>query len=305
MTILCPPPPAPRASSLRIGVFGASRLRRRRTPAAGGWPSGWTVTLATADTQAGGRVADLYPSLAAAYPNLTLTAADPAAADGLDVVFLALPHGASQGLVPELRKRVGLVVDLAADFRLREPDLYPRWYGAEHRCPDLLAEAVIGIPELFPDQLPGATLVAAAGCYPTAAALALAPLVRAGLVEAHGDRGGRRQRGIGGGPGPQAAHPLQRRGRGLHRLRPARPPTHAGDRAGPRRAQVIFTPHLAPMNRGILATCYARPRRPGRPAATRPTRSASCAASTGTAPSSSSTNDRRPPKPPWAPTAPT
>ena len=126
------------------------------------------------------------PSLAAAYPDLMLTAADPALVDGLEVVFLALPHGASQELVPELRKRVGTVVDLAADFRLRDPASYPRWYGVEHRCPDLLAEAVTGIPELFRADLPGATLIAAAGCYPTAAALALAPLARAGMIDDQG-----------------------------------------------------------------------------------------------------------------------
>ena len=128
----------------------------------------------------------------------------------------------------------GTVVDLAADFRLRDPALYPQWYGSEHRCPDLLAEAVTGIPELFGADLPGATLVAAAGCYPTAAALALAPLVRAGVIDAQRRRGGRGQRGVRGGPGAQAAHPLQRRRRGLHRLRAARPPPHARDRAGDR-----------------------------------------------------------------------
>ncbi len=142
---------APNATR-HIGVFGASGYAGAELLRLAAIHPDWEVTLATAETQAGGRVGDLYPSLAAAYPDLALTAADPAAADGLDVVFLALPHGASQDLVPELRKRVGLVVDLAADFRLREPDLYPRWYGSEHRCPDLLAEAVTGIPELFPGR---------------------------------------------------------------------------------------------------------------------------------------------------------
>ena len=102
--------------------------------------------------------------------------------DGLDLVFCALPHGESQRMVPQLRGRVGVVVDLAADFRLRDASLYPRWYGEEHGVPDLLGDAVYGLPELFRDDLAGATLVAAAGCYPTAAGLALAPLVRRGLV---------------------------------------------------------------------------------------------------------------------------
>ncbi len=101
-------------------------------------------------------------------------------------MFCGLPHGESQRIVPELRSRVGLVVDLAADFRLKDAALYPQWYGEEHGAPELLAEAVYGLPELFREGLAGATLVAAAGCYPTAAGLALAPLVRRGLVEPTG-----------------------------------------------------------------------------------------------------------------------
>jgi N-acetyl-gamma-glutamyl-phosphate reductase len=245
---------------LRIGVFGASGYAGAELLRLAAGHPGWTVTLATAETQAGGRVGDLYPSLAPAYPDLTLTAADPAAADGLDVVFLALPHGASQGLVPELRKRVGLIVDLAADFRLREPDLYPRWYGSEHRCPDLLAEAVFGIPELYPDRLPGATLVAAAGCYPTAAALALAPLVRAGLVESRGIvvDAASGVSGAGRAPKPHTHFNAVDEDFTVYGLLDHRhtPEIEQALGAG---AQVIFTPHLAPMNRGILATCYARP----------------------------------------------
>jgi N-acetyl-gamma-glutamyl-phosphate reductase len=144
------------------------------------------LVLATGERQAGSRVADLYPSLAAAYGDLVFGEADPAAADGLDVVFLALPHGASQHLVPDLAKRVGTIVDLAADFRLKDPALYPAWYGEEHEQPGLLADAAFGIPELFRDSLKGAKLIAAAGCHVTAAALALAPLVRAGVIDPTG-----------------------------------------------------------------------------------------------------------------------
>ena len=121
--------PRTRTTSLRIGVFGASGYAGAELLRLASVHPGWKVALATADTQAGGRVADLYPSLVAAYPDLAFSAPDVALADGLDVVFLALPHGASQDLVPELRKRVGVVVDLAADFRLRDPDLYPGGTG--------------------------------------------------------------------------------------------------------------------------------------------------------------------------------
>ena len=144
------------------------------------------VVVATGDTQAGTAVADLYPSLAAEYPDLAYTPADPAAFDGCDVVFLCLPHGASQALVPQLLGRVGHVVDLGADFRLTDVDLYPTWYGEPHAAPDLLAGAAYGLPELFRSGLPGAGLVAVPGCYPTAAALALAPFLRAGAIEPGG-----------------------------------------------------------------------------------------------------------------------
>ena len=170
----------------------------------------------------------------------------------------ALPHGESQALVPSLRARVGCIVDLAADFRLRDPGSYPHWYGAEHSAPALLDEAVYGLPELSRQDLPGATLVAAAGCYPTAAALALAPLVRAGLVERSGiivdaasgvsgaGRGVKESLHFGTVDGDFVAYGLLN-----HR--------HTPEIEQALGAQVLFTPHLAPMVRGILATCYARP----------------------------------------------
>jgi N-acetyl-gamma-glutamyl-phosphate reductase len=216
------------------------------------------VGLATADTSAGARAADVYPSLAAAYPDLRFQDYELAAADGLDLVFLALPHGASQAIVPDLRKRVPHVVDLAADFRLRDAALYPEWYGEEHSCPDLLAEFAFGIPELFRDALRGAPLIAAAGCYVTAAALALAPLVRAGVIEPDGvivdaasgvsgaGRGLKQTTSFGTVNEDFVAYSL------LHHR-------HTPEIEQATGATVLFTPHLAPMTRGILATCYARP----------------------------------------------
>ena len=217
------------------------------------------VKVATGESQAGTRAVDLYPSLAGAYPDLVFEAfEEPARFDGLDLVFLALPHGQSQALVPALRSKVGVVVDLAADFRLKDASLYPTWYGEVHSQPELLADAVFGLPELFRRELQGAHLVAAAGCYVTAASLALAPLVRAGAIEASGIV-------------VDAASGVSGAGRALKHT------SHYGTvnedftaygllnhRHTPEieqaiGAQVLFTPHLAPMTRGILATCYARP----------------------------------------------
>jgi N-acetyl-gamma-glutamyl-phosphate reductase len=216
------------------------------------------VAVVTARSHAGQLVGEHMPSLAAAYPGLLYEAADPGRLDGLDVVFSALPHGESQRIVPELRSRVGLIVDLAADFRLHDASLYPAWYGEEHAAPELLGQAAFGLPELFRSELCGATLIAAAGCYPTAAALALAPLLRAGLIE-------------GTGIIVDAASGVSGAGRGLkeslhfgtvdedfvaYGLQSHR---HTPEMEQILGAQVLFTPHLAPMVRGILATCYARP----------------------------------------------
>jgi N-acetyl-gamma-glutamyl-phosphate reductase len=217
------------------------------------------VVVATGNANAGELVARHTPSLAAAYPTLRYEPTDVDALSGLDVVFLAMPHGESQRLVPKLANEVGAVVDLAADFRLKDASLYPRWYGDAHDAPALLADFVYGLPELFRDEVREARLVAVPGCYPTAAALALAPFTRAGVVE--------------GGVVVDAASGVSGAGRAssdrlhfsavdedfsaysllTHRHTPEM--EHVLGRS------VLFTPHLVPMTRGLLATCYARPAR--------------------------------------------
>ncbi len=245
---------------MRVGVFGASGYAGAELlRLAAGHPH-FDIVLATGDSRAGARVGDVYPSLAATYPDLVLAPPDPAQAEGLDLVFLALPHGASQDLVPYLRKRAGVVVDLAADFRLKDAGLYPTWYGEQHHQPDLLGEAAFGIPELFRESLVGASLVAAAGCHVTAAALALAPLVDAGIIQPRGIVVDTITGVSGAGRGLKetthfcaVAEDLNAYGLLTHRHTPEM------EQAIGSGAQVIFTPHLAPLNRGILATCYARP----------------------------------------------
>ena len=242
----------------QVGVFGASGYTGGELLRLCADHPELHVALATAESSAGARAADVHPNLAGAYPDLVLGPTDPTAAEGLDLVFLALPHGASQQLVPELRKRAGAVVDLAADFRLRDPALYPQWYGEEHAAPELLDEFRYGLPELFRSELVGAPLVAAPGCYVTAAALALAPLVREGTIEPAGvvvdaasgvSGAGRTLR--------QSSHfstvneDFTAYGLLDHR--------HTPEIEQVTGAQVLFTPHLAPMTRGLLATCYARP----------------------------------------------
>ncbi len=222
------------------------------------------VAVATGDSMAGRDVADLYPSLAPAYGGTQFVPYVPGVASGCDLAFCGLPHGASQAVVGELRDDVKHVVDLAADFRLDDPDLYPAWYGEEHSVPALLDEFVFGLPELFRDDIRGAELVAAPGCYVTTAALALAPLVAAGAVEPGGIivDAASGVSGAGRPPKPNTTfcavdEDFTAYGLLTHRHTPEiemAVSRHAGTGV-----QVLFTPHLAPMNRGILATCYARP----------------------------------------------
>src|SRR5262245_53059700 len=120
-------------SAVRIGIVGASGYTGAELLRLCALHPHLDVVVAVGDSQAGHRAADVYPSLAAAYEQLTFTPYDPATLEGLDLVFLALPHGAAQSLVPDLRKRVGALVDLSADFRLADASLYPRWYGEEHQ----------------------------------------------------------------------------------------------------------------------------------------------------------------------------
>jgi N-acetyl-gamma-glutamyl-phosphate reductase len=222
------------------------------------------VAVATADTQAGTAAAALYPSLAAAYPDLPLTAFDPASAadiarvDGLDVVFLGLPHQASMALAPRLVGRVGCVVDLSAAYRLKDAALYPTWYGFEHDQPELLAEAVYGLPERHREALRGARLVATPGCYVTTATLALAPLLDAGLVERTGliVDAASGVSGAGRAPKPDTTFCTVDEDFTAYGILDHR---HTPEIEQNLDAQVLFTPHLAPMNRGILATCYGRP----------------------------------------------
>lgn len=242
----------------RVGIIGASGYTGAELLRLCAQHPDFEVAYATGDTQAGVRAASLYPSLAARYPDLVFEAFAPARADGLDVVFLGLPHEASMALAPQLVGSVGCIVDLSAAYRLKDASLYPGWYGFEHDQPAMLAEAVYGLPELHRAALKGARLVATPGCHVTAATLALAPLVRAGLVHTSGIVVNSITGISGAGRGLKhsslfcsADEDVQAYGLLDHRHTP-----EIEQEVG---AQVLFTPHLAPMNRGILATCYAKP----------------------------------------------
>jgi N-acetyl-gamma-glutamyl-phosphate reductase len=256
---------------MKVGVVGASGYAGVELLRLCAAHPDLDVVVATAGSHAGESVGRHTPSLVAAYPDLTYAATEPSELDGLDLVFVALPHGQSQHLIPALESEVGVIVDLAADFRLRDPALYPIWYGEPHTAPALLGRFVYGLPELHRQELSGARLIAAPGCYPTAAILALAPLIEAGALAVAGPG----PTPAGQPPAPSlivdAASGVSGAGRApkdhlqfgavdedftAYGLLDHRHTVEMEQALG---ASVLFTPHLAPMTRGILATCYGRP----------------------------------------------
>ena len=243
---------------IQVGLIGASGFTGAEFLRLAAQHPELEVVVATGDTQAGVRAADLYPGLAAAYPDLVYEAFDLDRARGLDLVVLGLPHEASMALAPELAGRVGCVVDLSAAYRLKDASHYPTYYGFEHDQLGLLADAVYGLPELHRDALKGASLVATPGCYVTTATLALRPLVEAGVIETTGVIVDAASGVTGAGRKSDHAYSFTTVDENLvaYGLLDHRHTPEMEQEIG---AQLLFTPHLAPMNRGILATCYARP----------------------------------------------
>ena len=207
------------------------------------------------DSKAGQALDTVHPHLAAAYPEGAVEKFGEDSLDDIDLVFAALPHGHSQRFAASILDRGLPFVDLGADFRLDDAATYERWYGPPHEAPELLGQFVYGIPELHRDAIKGAKAVAAAGCYATAAILALKPLVEAGVVKpgslivdaASGVSGAGREAkeatGFSTVDGSFSAYGLLN-----HR--------HTAEMEMAIGGTVLFTPHLVPMTRGILATCY-------------------------------------------------
>lgn len=232
------------------------------------------LVLATSDADAGRRVDSVYPAFVGSC-DLSFSPHDDAMGAGLDAIFLALPHTASMARVPALLEGGVSVLDLSADFRLASAETYERWYGVPHACPDLLARASYGLPELFGDGLARQrravaggvpALVACPGCYPTASALAAWPVVAAGLVE--GPVVVDAVSGVtGAGRTPSARthycsadESVEAYGVACHRHTPEIEQSLAA--AGTGSHPVVFTPHLAPLSRGLLSTVTMRLARP-------------------------------------------
>jgi len=219
------------------------------------------LVAASSRSDAGARLDRLYPRYRVP---IELSELDLDAAGKLDAAIVAYPHGAAAPVVAALRERGALVVDLSADFRLRDAETYREWYG-DPGAPELLGEAVYGLTELYRDRIAGAGLVANPGCYPTATVLGLAPLAAAGLIDdvVIDAKSGVSGAGRGGGDRlhfvsvDENASPY---GVGGHRHEPEVAQELAA-LAGGAAPSLTFVPHLLPLDQGELVSCYVRPSR--------------------------------------------
>jgi len=220
------------------------------------------VVAITSRAECGRRVDDLFPNLRGYY-DLSFSEPDVHVLAACDVVFFATPHNVAMNLVPELLAADARVIDLSADYRIRDASLWSQWYGEPHASPELLAEAVYGLPELNRDKIAAARLVACPGCYPTSVQLGFMPLLANGLIDpqqliasaASGVSGAGRQARI-DNLLSEAADSFKAYGVSGHRHLPEIE-QGLSDIAG-ESAQVTFVPHLLPIVRGIHATLFAR-----------------------------------------------
>jgi N-acetyl-gamma-glutamyl-phosphate reductase len=250
---------------MRVAVFGASGytglellrilLRHPR----------FELAAVTSEQRAGQLVGDAFPALRGQLA-LRFQASDPQRlAAGLDLAFTALPHAASAPTVAALRKAGVAVADLSADFRLRTLAVYETWYG-EHAAPELVGQAVYGLPELKRQALREAELVACAGCYPTSVLLPLAPFLREGLVETHGIVVDSKSGVSGAGRKLDAGYLFAELDENAKAYKVGREHRHGPEieqeaaLAAGQEVRVTFVPHLIPTIRGIVTSVFCRPR---------------------------------------------
>ena len=229
---------------------------------------GARVTVATSRQDEAPRLDALHPSLAGRI-DLTCEPFDAdRTAERASVAFLGLPHTASLAVAPDLRRRGVRVIDLSADYRLTDAQVYADWYGHAHTDPEGLDQAVYGLPEIYREAIPPAGLIANPGCYTSTSILALAPLIAADLIERTGIIIDAKSGVSGAGRSPKLAthfpecnESFSAYNVGRHRHTPEidQVLTDVG-RARGEAVEVIFTPHLVPMDRGLFATIYALPR---------------------------------------------
>lgn len=222
------------------------------------------VTAATTRQEGSPSIASIHQSLTGRLDLKCEDLSPQQIAERADYAFCCLPHGASTAVIPQLLDAGVKVVDLSADYRLDDAAVYREWYGQEHGDPARLGKVVYGLPELFGDRIPGQNLIANPGCYTSTAILALAPLLVRKLVEPTGIIVDAKSGVSGAGRAPkqnflycEVNESLSAYGVGKHRHQPEI--EQVLSTASGQSVDVIFTPHLIPMDRGILATIYAKP----------------------------------------------
>lgn len=219
------------------------------------------ITTVTSERAAGQKASEVHPQFYG-MKDITLSSIQDLDTTQLDVLFLALPHRVSMNFMAEHHPADCPIIDLSGDFRLNDADVYECWYGEKHKKPDLLDQAVFGLPELFRNQIKGATLVSNPGCYPTSAILPLTPLVKEGLIELKSVVIDAKSGASGAGASvkdnthfPNVHDNFSTYGLKTHRHTPEI--EMSIERFCGIRPLVQFTPHLLPVNRGILTNTYS------------------------------------------------
>lgn len=252
-------------TDIRVGIVGATGYTALEVARLLSQHPDARVVAATSRAEDGKSLADIHPSLAGRC-DVTIRLLDPEQlARDCDVVMCCLPHGASAETVHALVQHDVRVIDFSADFRLSSVAVYEKWYGVKHPWPERVGKTVYGMPEFFADAIAAADVVANPGCYPTSAILPLAPLVKAGLIETDdiiidsksGVSGAGRSAKIGTSY-CETNESISAYAVGNHRHGPEI--DDLVERISGHSVQSIFTPHLIPMDRGILSTIYVRPK---------------------------------------------
>ncbi len=235
------------------------------------------IIFASSESYAGMKLEEVHPQ----FNGLTDLVCSPLDPDAIpsytDLVFCALPHGKSAEVVPAIRERGFSIIDLSADFRLKDASLYPLWYDRSHPSPGLLPQAVYGLPELYREEVRKADFIANPGCYPTGILLALAPLAKEKILNKEGIIIDAKSGVSGAGRSPKQPFHLPECNENFKAYRvnshqhipeieqelsfmtsgiPGIQGDKEGDKTGSGHVTVIFTPHLVPMNRGLLSTIY-------------------------------------------------
>lgn len=222
------------------------------------------ITALTTRQEGAPHVSSIHQSLAGRLDIRCEDLSPAQVAERADFVFCALPHVASMEAIPALLDGGCRVCDLSADYRLHDPAVYEKWYGHKHTDADRLATTIYGLPELWSEKIPGQKLIANPGCYTSASILALAPLLKGGWIESTGIIIDAKSGVSGAGRTPKLNTLFSECNEGVSAYSVGYAHRHApeieqvlSDSTG-RSVEVIFTPHLIPMDRGIHATCYGR-----------------------------------------------